>query len=117
MGVVAILLWNDASAKSFEKLCSAVFSPGTTFETSGDSEISEGTEINSRLARKNLTVVVWSVYPSGINQTGSDGFFRLLGQNRKNSWAYQKGSDGYIPFYSKGVHRLHNYDKVFPCKS
>ena len=54
MGVVAISLWSDALAKSFEKLCSAVFSPGTTFVTSGDSEISEGTEIHSRLARKNL---------------------------------------------------------------
>ena len=54
MGVVAISLWSDAMAKSFEKLCSEVFSPGTTFVTSGNSEISEGTEIHSRLARKNL---------------------------------------------------------------
>ena len=54
MGVVAISLCSEAPAKGFEKLCSAVFSPGTTFETSGEPEISEGTEIHSRLARKNL---------------------------------------------------------------
>ena len=53
MGVVAILLCSETPAKCFKKLCSAVFSPGTTFETSGNSEISEGTEIHSRLARKN----------------------------------------------------------------
>ena len=54
MGVDAISLCSDALEKSFEKFCSAVFSPRTTFETSGDPEISEEKEIHSELARKNL---------------------------------------------------------------
>ena len=54
MGVVAISLWSDPLEKSFEKLCSAVFSQGTRLKTSGDPEISDEKKVRKELARKNL---------------------------------------------------------------
>ena len=50
-----------------------------------------------------FTVVVYLLSPPrGIEKRGSDGFFCLLGQNRRISWAQQKSSDGYTPFNSAG---------------